>query len=341
MTRSTSSRSLRRGHHGVLRVTETIVWRFGDDSGRHGIDRFIVTREPYDDEQDAVYTVTTSTSPARTPVCPPSQREHRRDHDGREEHLRLRIGDPDETISADTATYVISYDRRPARCAPSPATTSSSGTRPASTNPMIEQLTIKATVPGGAQDAQLLRRPARQQGRPARPTSSPTAVPPSSPRATSRPVRACPIGVKIKPGLIADNKRRTSSRTARKMSPGARRSRRSPRRGRGRADRRSARRSSACSGGARTAGTSGTPASRPGPRRCPARQSHVVPERPRPSDPGRVLPTADPGRRGRSADRRAGGHPGDRGDHHRPRRTRRADRAERGQGRLPGDPGRP
>ena len=45
------------GTDGVLQAKETIVWRFGSDSGRHGIDRYFVTREPYDDEQDAVYTV--------------------------------------------------------------------------------------------------------------------------------------------------------------------------------------------------------------------------------------------------------------------------------------------
>ena len=37
---------------GVVRVVETITYRFGDGSGRHGIDRELVTREPYDDEQD-------------------------------------------------------------------------------------------------------------------------------------------------------------------------------------------------------------------------------------------------------------------------------------------------
>ena len=31
---------------GVLKVKETITWRFGSDSGRHGIERDLVTREP-------------------------------------------------------------------------------------------------------------------------------------------------------------------------------------------------------------------------------------------------------------------------------------------------------
>lgn len=34
--------------NGVLQVKETLVWRFGDSSGRHGIQRDLVTREKYD-----------------------------------------------------------------------------------------------------------------------------------------------------------------------------------------------------------------------------------------------------------------------------------------------------
>src|SRR5215207_8140772 len=43
---------------GVVKVKETITYRFGDNSGRHGIERFLVTREPYDETQDAVYQIT-------------------------------------------------------------------------------------------------------------------------------------------------------------------------------------------------------------------------------------------------------------------------------------------
>ena len=46
------------GTDGVLQAKETIRCPgFGSDSGRHGIDRYFVTRELYDDQQDAVYTV--------------------------------------------------------------------------------------------------------------------------------------------------------------------------------------------------------------------------------------------------------------------------------------------
>ena len=41
---------------GVLKVKETITWRFGSNSGRHGIQRDLVTREPDpDSDQDFVY----------------------------------------------------------------------------------------------------------------------------------------------------------------------------------------------------------------------------------------------------------------------------------------------
>ena len=51
-TRSTRSTiEYEMGTDGVLQAKETIVYRFGYDSGRHGIDRYFVTREPYDDHR--------------------------------------------------------------------------------------------------------------------------------------------------------------------------------------------------------------------------------------------------------------------------------------------------
>ena len=96
---------------GVLSVTETIVWRFGDDSGRHGIERYFIIREPYDDEQDAVYEIDNIQVDSPDPGVA-TQFSERDDEakDGREVQKRIRIGDPDETISATTATYVISYE---------------------------------------------------------------------------------------------------------------------------------------------------------------------------------------------------------------------------------------
>ena len=51
---------------GVLKVKETIVWRFGSNTGRHGMQRHLVIREPDpDSDQDFVYGISniTVTSP--------------------------------------------------------------------------------------------------------------------------------------------------------------------------------------------------------------------------------------------------------------------------------------
>ena len=96
---------------GLVKVKETIVYRFGPNAGRHGIERYFVTREPYGStDQDAVYKVEHIT--VDSPDGAPTQFSSRTDSakGGREEQLRLRIGDPDRTISSPTATYVISYD---------------------------------------------------------------------------------------------------------------------------------------------------------------------------------------------------------------------------------------
>ena len=95
---------------GVVKVKETIVYRFGPSAGRHGIERYFITREPYDSTQDAVYKVEHIS--VDSPDGAPTQFSSRTDSakSGREEQLRLRIGDPDRTISSPTATYVISYD---------------------------------------------------------------------------------------------------------------------------------------------------------------------------------------------------------------------------------------
>ena len=52
---------------GVLKVKETIVWRFGSNSGRHGFQRDLVIREPdpYSD-QDFIYGIS-NIKPSRAP----------------------------------------------------------------------------------------------------------------------------------------------------------------------------------------------------------------------------------------------------------------------------------
>ena len=99
------------GKNGVVHAKETIVYRFGSGSGRHGIDRFFVTREPYDQNQDAVYTIENISVTSPDPnVKTQYETQTTTSEGGRGAELRLRIGDPNETVAAATATYVISYD---------------------------------------------------------------------------------------------------------------------------------------------------------------------------------------------------------------------------------------
>lgn len=93
---------------GVTHVTETIVYRFGDNSGRHGIDRQYVTREPYNDNQDVEYEY--SNFQVSSPSGAPAQYQTSSSTSGRDRKIRLRIGDPNRTITSPTATYQISYD---------------------------------------------------------------------------------------------------------------------------------------------------------------------------------------------------------------------------------------
>lgn len=142
---------------GVVRVVETITYRFADSSASHGIDRLLVTREKYDDQQDAVYTVSNIDVSTTTPgVADEYQRTDTPAQNGREVTTRLRIGDPQATVSSPTATYVIAYDLAGAmRTFPDaqPAydefywdATGLDWTAP------IHKVGISVTVPGGVQE---------------------------------------------------------------------------------------------------------------------------------------------------------------------------------------------
>jgi uncharacterized membrane protein YgcG len=191
---------------GVLQVQETITWRFGDNSGRHGIDRWLIVREPYDETQDAVYEVSdiSVTSPDRGVPTQFDASLTEEKQDGREEQLRIRIGDPDQTVTAATATYVIAY-----RVAGAMRTFSGYDEffwdATGFGNPPIKQAKITAEVPGGAQDVSCFFGP---------PTStSPCQQDDFTPggaatfaQTTIPAGQGISIGVKIKPGLVADNK---------------------------------------------------------------------------------------------------------------------------------------
>ena len=189
---------------GVLQVRETIIYRFGEDSGRHGIERYYITREPYDQTQDAVYEISDITVQTEPGVS--NQFSQRTDDakGGREEQLRVRIGDPDETIDTPTARYVISYDVKGAMRTFSGYDEFFWDATGFEWKATIKQLTIDAKVPGGAQEVSCF------QGPPGSKQTCPTdridADKSASFGATDiSPGDGVSIGVKIKSGLVTDN----------------------------------------------------------------------------------------------------------------------------------------
>jgi uncharacterized membrane protein YgcG len=190
---------------GVLEVKETIVWHFGDDSGRHGIDRWLIVREPYDETQDAVYGVTdisvTSPDPGVATQFDASHTEEKQD--GREKQLRIRIGDPDRTISAATATYVISYHV-------TGAMRTFSGydeffwDATGFGNPWIKNTAITAKVPGGAQEVSCFTGPPGSKS-PCQEAKFTKDGPATFKQLIIPSGQGMSIGIKIKPGLVTDN----------------------------------------------------------------------------------------------------------------------------------------
>jgi uncharacterized membrane protein YgcG len=191
---------------GVLNVKETITWRFGSNSGRHGIQRDLVTREPDpNSDQDFVYGISNIKVSSPDPgVATDFSSKTTESQGGREAELNVRIGDPNETISAPTATYVISYDV-------TGAMRSFSGydeffwDGPGFGNPLIKDLKITTTVPGGAQGAACFAGPPRST------TACETVKYTKGGEATFGQTnvqrgQSVSIGVKITPGLVADNK---------------------------------------------------------------------------------------------------------------------------------------
>lgn len=189
------------GTDGVLHVQETIVLRFGSSSGRHGLERYWVTREPYDNDRDAVYEVrnvrVSSPSGVSTATSLTDQGS------GRNLSLRLRVGDPNRTIYAPTATYVLNYDVVG-------ALRSFSGYDEfywdvtGSQFPTITKASVSVTVPGGVLDQTCSVAAGVQTGAcasaaitGAKAMFTATDIPPGD---------ILTVSAKIGPGLVADNK---------------------------------------------------------------------------------------------------------------------------------------
>jgi uncharacterized protein (TIGR04222 family) len=188
---------------GVVKVKETITYRFGDNSGRHGIERFLVTREPYDETQDAVYQITNISVTSPDDVA--TQFSSRTDEakGGREEQLRLRIGDPDRTISAPTATYVISYDLAGAMRTSGSYDEFYWDATGLDWTASMKQVTVSIAVPGGVQDTTCTYGPVNSTEQCAAKIVDGKA---QYTRSNLAPGEGVTVSAKIKAGLVADNK---------------------------------------------------------------------------------------------------------------------------------------
>jgi uncharacterized protein (TIGR04222 family) len=188
---------------GVVKVKETITYRFGDNSGRHGIERFLVTREPYDETQDAVYQITNISVTSPDDVA--TQFSSRTDEakGGREEQLRLRIGDPDRTISAPTATYVISYDLAGAMRTSGSYDEFYWDATGLDWTASIKQVTVSIAVPGGVQDTTCTYGPVNSTEQCAAKIVDGQA---QYTQSNLAPGEGVTVSAKIKAGLVADNK---------------------------------------------------------------------------------------------------------------------------------------
>jgi len=192
------------GTDGVLHAQETIVYRFGSDSGRHGIDRYFVTREKFDDNNDAVYTVDVESVTSPDPDVATQYSETTFEtNSGRNAELRLRIGDPDETVSAATATYVITYTVKGAMRTFSGYDELYWDATGSDWKASIKDVTVSATVPGGAQELSCFAGPVQSDQEC---TSDKVVDGVGTFTQDSLPAgQGLTIGVKIKSGLVTDN----------------------------------------------------------------------------------------------------------------------------------------
>lgn len=137
---------------GTVDVIETVTLRFGPGSGRHGLERTLITREPDPDTgQDLVYPVTQISAESLTPGVSDMVDIAHLEQDGpRNTYVRIRIGDPDRVITSETASYRLRY--RIAGLMRSPGGVDQLyWDQTGSTMPTINNFTATIAVPGGAQ----------------------------------------------------------------------------------------------------------------------------------------------------------------------------------------------
>ena len=190
---------------GVLHVQETLVYRFGSNSGRHGIDRTLITREPWGStDQDAVYKIShiKVTSPDASATFSTSTIGV-----GRDQQIDIRVGSADQVVSAPTATYTLTYDVEGAM------RTSDDASNPydelywdaiGDNTPQVGNIVITVQVPGGVKDVACFNGPATTNN----PCTSATVGTDGVATyvvALKNANDIVTIGAKITPGLVSNN----------------------------------------------------------------------------------------------------------------------------------------
>lgn len=139
---------------GTVDVVETVTLRFGSGSGRHGLERTLNTREPDPDTgQDMVFPVTHISAESLTAGVSGMTdiSHHELDDDPRRTYVRIRVGDPERTITGETAGYRLSYTIAGLMRSPG-GVDQLYWDMTGSSMPRINNFAATITVPGGAQD---------------------------------------------------------------------------------------------------------------------------------------------------------------------------------------------
>ena len=147
------------GSDGVLHVKETIAYTFGD-TGRHGIYRDLVVREPYKDDTSKDQKYEVSNIEVSSDDAPDEfSTETTKYRHGRDQTLRIKIGSDNETISGYDATYVITYDVRGALRHFADHSELYWDATGSAWDAVIDQADVSVTVPGGVQQTDCFQGP--------------------------------------------------------------------------------------------------------------------------------------------------------------------------------------
>lgn len=189
---------------GVVKVTEKIDYRFGS-SGRHGIDRILITRQPDGNtDNDVVYGI--DNIEVSSPTGAPDEFTTRTSSskEGRQNQVRIRIGDPDQTLSSTAETYLISYDLTGAMRSQQSFDEFYWNATGHAWDASIDNVSITATVPGGAQQVTCFAGAAGSKDTCEGTVGSGGVATFTASGLGER--EGVTIGVMIKSGLITDNK---------------------------------------------------------------------------------------------------------------------------------------